>query len=150
MKQVVAVVILIIAVSAVKICVADSLSVSCGSSEGYAYYFEGGVVKSEDAGFTEDSIRDGKFTLTLNDQGEGDVLWLDATKNLQSASSSGVTVIVLGNDNGGANWLVMHNDGTVEVYSFSAPSLTAVSYKNSVGNPFIAKNSLMASKCQIQ
>jgi len=128
----------------------ETLTVSCGSSDGYAYYFEGGLVQSEKAGFTEDAISDGKYSLTLSGDGSGDVLFVDATGDLKSATAQGARVIVMPFENGSANWLVLYDDGTLEVYSFSGASQTLLSYRNTVGNDMIAKNSLMESTCTIR
>lgn len=128
----------------------ETLTVSCGSSDGYSYYFEGGLVQSEKAGFTDDSIKDGKYSLTLKDDGSGDVLFIDATGDLSSATAQGARVIVMPFETGSANWLVLYDDGTLEVYSFSGVSQTLLSYRNTVGNDLIAKNSLMKSTCTIR
>jgi hypothetical protein len=125
----------------------NALTVSCGESNGYAYYFEGGLVGEDLGGFKEDGISNGKFSLTVNDEGEADILAIDATGTIKSATSQGGNVGFFNAGDGGANWLVMYSDGTLEVYSWNLASNSVASYRNTVGNPNIAKNSLFVSAC---
>ena len=125
----------------------NALTVSCGASNGYAYYFEGGLVQKKDSGFTKDSISNGKFSLTVNDKNEADILTIDATGTIKSATSQGGNVMLLSAGDGGINWLAVYGDGTLEVYSYSVSSNSVASYRNTVGNPNVAKNSLFVSDC---
>ena len=125
----------------------NALTVSCGASNGYAYYFEGGLVQKKDSGFTKDSISNGKFSLTVNDEGEADILTIDATGTIKSATSQGGNVALFSAGDGGFNWLVAYGDGTLEVYSYNVSSNSVAAYRNTVGNPNIAKNSLFVSDC---
>ena len=127
---------------------AEGLSISCGASKGYAYYFEGGVVDRANSGFSEDAISEGKISLTLNEKGEGDVLTIDATGGIKSATSQGANVLVLPTEGSGVNWLVMYGDGTLEVYSYNGNTNKVASYRNTVGNALVAKNSLFISDCK--
>ena len=120
---------------------------SCGDSKGYAYYFEGGLVKKEMSVFHEDGITGGKFSLTLNDKNEADILAIDATGTIKSATSEGADVRAYPAGGAGFNWMAMYTDGTLEVYSWNATSNTVAAYRNTVGNPNIAKNSLFVSNC---
>ena len=125
----------------------NALTVSCGASNGYAYYFEGGLVQKKDSGFTKDSISNGKFSLTVNDKNEADILTIDATGTIKSATSQGGNVMLLSAGDGGFNWLAVYGDGTLEVYSYNVSSNSVASYRNTVGNSNVAKNSLFVSDC---
>jgi hypothetical protein len=125
----------------------SDLSISCGDSSGYAYYFEGGLVEKSKSGFVQDGITGGQISLTLNDKNEGDILTLDATGVLKSASSQGGTIMVLPAGGNSMNWLALYADGTLEVYSYNGNSDTVASYRNTVGNAKIAKNSIFVSNC---
>lgn len=127
--------------------ISNALTVSCGESNGYAYYFEGGLVGKDLAGFQEDGISNGQFSLTVNDEGEADILAIDATGAIKSATSQGGTVAIFDSGDGGLNWLAMYSDGTLEVYSYNISSNSVAAYRNTVGNPNIAKNSLFVSNC---
>lgn len=74
---------------------AESVSVQCGASKGWAYYFAGGLVPDDMEGFTEDGITGGKTTLVVNDKGEGDVLFVDASGQFGSAKEQGGQVFPL-------------------------------------------------------
>ena len=82
---------------------AEPVSVQCGESKGWAYYFAGGLVPDDMDGFTEDGISGGKTTLVVNEKGEGDVLSTDASGQLGSAKEQGGQVISLDASNG-LNW----------------------------------------------
>jgi len=125
----------------------EDLSITCGESTGYAYYFEGGLVNKANSGFLEDGITSGKISLTLNDKNEADILTLDATGTLKSATSQGGEVIALPAGEGSMNWVVIYGDGTLEVYSYNGRSNSVASYRNTVGNTSIAKNSIFVSDC---
>ena len=128
---------------------AESLSVQCGESEGWSYYFAGGLVPDNKAGFTEDAITDGKFTLVLDDQGEGDVLAVDASGRLTSAKAQGGKVIALGGARAW-NWLLLYPDGTIENYALNLTSFKTAIWRNTVGNENVAKNMLMIADCVLQ
>lgn len=128
---------------------AESISVQCGASEGYSYYFAGGLVPESKAGFTEDSISNGKVTLLLTDSGEGDILFVDATGQLNSATAQGAKVLFL-NASKGMNWLLLHPDGTIENYALNLATMKVAGWRNTVGNENVAKNSLLISDCVIR
>lgn len=99
---------------------AEPVSIQRGASEGWSYYFAGGLVSDEKAGFTEDAITGGKITLVVNEDGNGDVLFIDSTGALGSAKEQGGNVIVLNaNDTAGMNWLLMYPDGVLENYALN-------------------------------
>jgi hypothetical protein len=127
---------------------AETVYVSCGSSKGYSYYFQGGAVKSNEAGFTEDGISNGLFTLTVDEKNNGEVLFKDTSGVIKSASSQGGIITVMPVEDKGFNWLVLYPEGSMEVYSLKIASMKVVSYRNTVGNRLIAKNSLLVSDCK--
>lgn len=126
---------------------AESFSVTCGEMSGYSHYFAGGWVPNAESGFTEDAISGGKFTLSLNDEGEGEVLTLDATGTLKSAKAQGGTILVTPAGKGGLNWIIFYQDGTLEVYGLHFASNTLTQYRNTVGNENVAKTALMTASC---
>jgi hypothetical protein len=128
---------------------AESVSVQCGESKGWAYYFAGGLVPDDMEGFTEDGITGGKTTLVVNDKGEGDVLFIDASGQLGSAKEQGGQVISLDASNG-LNWLLLYPDGTMENYALNLASMKVAIWRNTVGNQNVAKNSLFISDCSVK
>lgn len=127
---------------------AASLTVQCGASSGWSYYFAGGLVPQDKAGFTEDGITGGKTTLVVDDKGEGDVLFVDAAGRLGSAKSEGGTVLIF-DASKGLNWLLLYPDGTVENYALNLASMKVAIWRNTVGNENVAKNSLLVADCEI-
>ena len=73
---------------------------------------------------------------------------IDATGEIKSAKSQGATVLILPTEGSGINWLDMYGDGTLEVYSYNGNTNKVASYRNTVGNALVAKNSLFISDCQ--
>jgi hypothetical protein len=125
---------------------AEAVSISCGSSTGYAYYFEGGIVSNEKVGFKEDGITGGGLSLTLNGQ-EADILAKDASGEIKSARAQGGKVFLSQTEGAAYNWVVFYPDGTIEVYSYHGATQQVVSYRNTVGNALVAKNSLFVADC---
>ena len=130
---------------------AEPVSIQCGASKGWSYYFAGGLVSDEKAGFSKDAITGGKTTLVVDDDGNGDVLFIDATGALGSAKQQGGEVIVLNtNDIAGMNWLLMYPDGVLENYALNLATMKVAAWRNTVGNQAVAKNSLLIADCAFQ
>ena len=126
--------------------VSDGLNISCGASKGYSYFFEGGLVGKDKEGFIDDGISNGKISLTVDEDGNPDVLTLDSTGSLKSATSQGGKVFMPTTSDNGANWVIQYGDGTLEVYSYSITSKKVAIYRNTIGSLF-PKNSLFISDC---
>ena len=127
---------------------AESFSITCGAMSGYSHYLAGGYVPANKSGFTDDAISGGKFTLSVSDDGEGDVLALDASGTLKSAKAQGGTITVTPAGKGGLNWIILYSDGVIEVYGLHFASNTLTQYRNTVGNENVAKAALMTASCQ--
>ncbi|MDB2512322.1 DUF2011 domain-containing protein [Luminiphilus sp.] len=127
---------------------AEPVSIQCGASEGWSYYFAGGLVSDEKSGFSKDAITGGKTTLVVDDDGNGDVLFVDSTGSLGSAKQQGGEVIVLNaNDTAGMNWLLMYPGGVIENYALNLSTMKVAAWRNTVGNLAVAKNSLLVADC---
>ena len=130
---------------------AEPVSIQCGASKGWSYYFAGGLVSDEKAGFSKDAISEGKTTLVVDANGNGDVLFIDATGTLGSAKQQGGEVIVLNaNDTAGMNWLLLYPNGILENYALNLATMKVAAWRNTVGNLALAKNSLMIADCAFQ
>ena len=127
----------------------ESLQIQCGESAGWSYYFPGGLVKEEMAGFQKDAITGGKTTLIWDGTNEGDVLYLDSTGRMASSSAEGGAVLVISAGEG-VNWLIMHSEGTLENYALHLPSMKVAAWRNTVGNGAVAKNSVLIADCVVQ
>lgn len=123
---------------------AQNIEVACGASEGYLYFFKGGLVGDNNKGFQKDEIPNGQFKLIMDENNEGEVLFKDGSGELKSVSSQGGFVQIFG-----TNWVIFYPDGVLEVYSYHPQSDKVLSYRNTVGNIQVAKNSLMESDCYL-
>ena len=131
------------------VALSEGLHVQCGESAGWSYYFTGGVVKEEMAGFRSDAITGGKTTLIWNYADEADVLYLDSTGKMASSAADGGTIVVTPTGNG-VNWFVTYTTGTRENYALHLPSMKVAAWLNTVGNGAMAKNSLLIADCSVQ
>jgi hypothetical protein len=65
----------------------------CGRSDGYAYYFSGGLVSAEKSGWKKDGIDGGRIILNFKN-GEVDLLTKNATGTTASVKQDGGKIIV--------------------------------------------------------
>ena len=65
----------------------------CGRSNGYAYYFSGGLVSAEKSGWKKDGIDGGRIILNFKN-GEIDLLTKNATGTTASVKQDGGKIIV--------------------------------------------------------
>ena len=106
-----------------KIAMAETLF-TCSDAHGQVFYAEGGIVSEEDSGWDSDKITNYKVSVTVNEEGEMDLLFYDSTETLRSAKDTGASVLPLGY-NGDSNVmaiLVNWPDQTVETYAYNAAS----------------------------
>jgi hypothetical protein len=91
----------------------------CGASDGYGYYFAGGLVPANKAGFTKDGITGGRIILNLYDNNEVDLLLKDASGGTSSVKQQGARLSLLPVSNGLINVMVVYaGGGSVEQYVF--------------------------------
>jgi hypothetical protein len=106
-----------------KIAIAETLF-TCNDSHGQVFYAEGGMVNKEDSGWDSDKITNFKVSVTVNDEGEMDLLFYDSSETLKSAKDSGASVLPLGYSDQTNTMAILVNwpDQTVETYAFNAVS----------------------------
>ena len=90
----------------------------CGKSSGHSFFFPSGLIPGQ-SGWTEDKISDGQILLVYN-SGNPDIIFSDATKQIQSALGGGAFVFeVEGGPPGFHLILSVHGGkGTIEHYLF--------------------------------
>ena len=71
----------------------------CGRSDGYAYYFTGGLVAAGKGGWQKDGIDGGRIILNYNGS-EVDLLIKNATGTTKSVKQDGGKLIVRNSNNG--------------------------------------------------
>jgi hypothetical protein len=122
----------------------------CHSPVGKAYYAFDGIVPQSKAGWQDDAITGGKYTLTRQGN-DYDLLYVDATKRVVSTRASGGVVQLLRVGTNNFSALVYYSNSTIEIYSF----IKEKSGKNTVhvmqskgGDTPLQKSSIMIGRCE--
>jgi hypothetical protein len=89
----------------------------CGASSGKSYFMQ-----ELQKGWQDDQISSGNLIFLIDDQGNPDVLFIDATQDVRSSALEGAKVVELFSrpDSSEHVWLVAYaSTGTTETYSLS-------------------------------
>lgn len=125
----------------------------CSSPKGYTYYPEIGFIGPEKAGWHEDQISEGKFTLTKTSDGKFDILFIDASETITSSRGDGGTVAMVSRGDASAAFLVLYPGKTVEIYTFLKTSSGALEFMmttSRAGDAVVfTKATVMAGKCSL-
>jgi hypothetical protein len=146
MRPVIAVVVLLMLCADVG---AQTLT-ECGKSDGYAYYFAGGLVPTDKGGWKKDGIDGGRIILNYIN-GEVDLLIKNATCSTVSVRQDGGKIFPRKTNNGLIAMTVIYEVGTVsEDYVFQLDGLgdgtvtsTAIRTAGKIN-----KMSLMTASCR--
>lgn len=118
---------------------------SCGASMGYGYYVDNGIIPSEKAGYSEDTITNGVIQLiTLSDE-NFDVVHIDATGKKLSIVGDGAQLFPLSNGSN-IHIIAIYPAGVVENYTFRVATNELTWTKSSFGG-LIDKTSVFRSLC---
>lgn len=92
----------------------------CGASEGYGYYPKIGLGASDaSAGeWAVDRISNGRFTVTLSDDNEFDIIVLDATGGMFSSRAAGAVIQVIGKTDETLSLVAIYPGKSIETYTF--------------------------------
>jgi len=122
----------------------------CHSPKGRAYYANIGLVRANEAGWRDDEISGGRFTLTKQGN-DFDLLYFDiVTKSVVSSKGDGATVVPLRDGVNNFTILVYYPNNTIELYSFMRENSGALSLhliQSKGGKTLIQKSSIMVAKC---
>lgn len=121
----------------------------CRNPSGMGYYHFTGLLKEDSAGWEKEEITGGVFTLTRNDKGDMDILYVDTRKKPVSSVTDGAIVRLLRRSEHSATVLVHYPETSTELYTFfkeknGAHRFTLVQSRTS---GFIEKSSLMMGEC---
>lgn len=122
----------------------------CGDSEGYAYYFAGGVVPQQEAGMRKDAVTGGRIIILNFENNEVDLILKGATGSTVSTKRQGGKIVVLPSGKGIIALSVFFDGGsTVETYLFQLDKggNGTVVYTRMVSTEMMSKQSLMQSHC---
>ncbi len=93
---------------------------TCSAPEGYAYYHHRPpAVSKQESGFQKDAITAGLTTLQRLANGEYDILFVDARKQVFSSRNDGGNVLLLRRGTDDATFLVVYpRQLSIELYTF--------------------------------
>lgn len=93
--------------------------ISCGSNNGYSYFFSGGIIpKSEEGWVKNDNAKAQVSLVRYKSNNKLDVIYKDATNVVNSARANGAEVIILSNISPFITVLVNYKNQTTEIYTF--------------------------------
>lgn len=95
---------------------------TCKEPAGYAFFPQRGVIKAKDAGWEEDKISAGLFTLRKVGAADYDILYVDATKQIHSAKGDGGVVKLLRSGDNEMAFILLYPGSTIEIYTFMRDS----------------------------
>ena len=123
----------------------------CGSSSGHEFYFQGGLVSPDRAGWSKGSVSAGQILLIYNG-GKPDIIFAGATKQIQSARAEGATIIQVDGGPPGFRLIlaIYPGEGTIEHYLFGLDGDGAgtVAWGTIRAHALITKSSLYTASCQ--
>jgi hypothetical protein len=142
----IAVVVLLMFCAAVR---AQTLT-ECGRSDGYAYYFTGGLVAADKGGWKKDGIDGGRIILNYIN-GEIDLLIKDVSGTTRSVKQDGGKIIPRKTNNGLIALTVFYNEGAVSedyVIQINDRGEGTVASTRMVTARNVNKMSLMTAQCR--
>lgn len=124
----------------------------CGELKGHSYYLNNGVTDLKYSGWHEDGISGGKTQLILNEAGEFDIMYVDATENIISMKADGAKIFFISKAEKDISIVGAYPSGIIELYSFfqekdgkNRYSLFSLKTENGT---MIPKRSLMVGDCE--
>jgi len=124
---------------------------SCGGSQGYAYFFQGGLVPADQEGWQPDKISTGGIIFTM-DEKKPDIIIRDALDKTRSVKEDGALVNVLHVDSFNGTFLIMvyYPAGALEHYLFKLDKDGAgkVVWGTAKATGPIITNKLMVADCK--
>ncbi len=90
----------------------------CGGSDGYSYYSYRKMGESNNTGWQEDKMSDGRFTFTIDDNGLLDLLVSDATGKVFSSVSQGAKIFPASLSDDAVSIIVLYENILIETYVF--------------------------------
>lgn len=124
---------------------------SCSNPEGHVYFPELGLVGKKDSGWSTDKISGGITKLVKLSEGEYDILFVDARKDIISSREDGGNVIPLNRGESVFSVLVVYPGKTAEIFTFLQNASGTLEYLQTTGRAGdgvpIAKASVMRGTC---
>lgn len=90
----------------------------CSNPSGKSYYPELGLVTKNKSGWSDDKISGGLTKLTINENKEFDIVFVDSLKQIISSRDDGGTVLINSFSSESMTFLVIYPGKTIETYTF--------------------------------
>jgi len=122
---------------------------NCRSPKGKAFYFNLGIVQKNSAGWGDDAISGGVFTLSKKN-GEFDILYLDSSKRIVSSRASGAVIQPLRKGENNFTLMVYYANDTIELYTFAKENSGVQSVhiiQSKGGDAMVQKSSILIANC---
>ena len=124
---------------------------TCRAPAGKAYYHFDGLVDKAGAGWTDDKISKGVFSLSKIKEDTFDILYVDIQNKPISSTQEGAIVRLIRSGPNILTLLIFYPTATTEIYSFfkekdGRSRFSMLQNKTGVG-AFIPKSSLMVGDC---
>lgn len=150
MKKIILVGFLILILS--KTVFADEYIIAHGENpQGKTYFAYTGLVSKKSAGWQDNGIEKGIFEVVLSD-GNLDVRFVDASKNIKSARTQGGKVITLNKRNNEVTIFVVYPAETIEAYTFfidnDGKKKFIMTQTKSGENALITQSSIFTGSCE--
>lgn len=122
--------------------------ISCGSNNGYEYFFSGGIVPKSQEGWGSGGFSTGHFSLIrYKSNNQLDVIYKDATNVVNSARANGAEVVMLSNISPIITVLVNYKNQTTEIYTFDVVKKNYSYSQHKYGKFPIKKVATYVGKC---
>ncbi len=119
---------------------------TCGASSGYGYFPPGGLVPEADAGWQEDAISSGSFSLVTLEDGSADIVFSD-TRGTYSTRGDGGQVVVTYTAPDAIQVVTFYTEtGVTETYTFMIDLKLLMWTQSKAGTP-VPKIAAFTASC---
>ena len=119
---------------------------TCDSPKGKGYYYKGPLISKKLAGWGDDGISKGSFSLIKNKE-KFDILYKDTSGKLVSSTADGGLVVLLGNNMKNYSFLVSYPNVTAELFTFNIKNKKLAYSQHKYGSAIMDKSVLFVANC---
>ena len=119
---------------------------TCDAPKGKGYYYQGPLISKKLAGWGDDGISKGSFSLIKNKE-KFDILYKDTSGKLVSSTADGGLVVLLGNNMKNYSFLVSYPNVTAELFTFNIKNKKLAYSQHKYGSAIMDKRVLFVANC---
>ena len=119
---------------------------TCDAPKGKGYFYEGVMIPKNQAGWSDDGMSKGSFSLIKN-KNKFDILYKDASGALVSSTADGGMVVPLGNNKINFTFLVSYPNITAELFTFNIVKKKLAFSQHKYGSSMMDKRVLFVANC---